>query len=699
MNKLNSLKHLIAAFALAFPLVAPVGCDDPEPGGTDTAAPDSVTTTDDGGGELAPDTPNDVPDTPDTFVDTGPDTDPEVTADTILEDGSDGVTLDVEPDAPVDTDTSGPIVTCATDTDCDDSLSCTIDTCISGDDGAMVCGWTIVANTCLINNVCRTDGEAKFGQPCATCSASSSHTTWSIASDGTTCDDGSACTETDSCSGGTCVGSALDCDDNDECSVDSCDEVAGCQHATDPNGSCDDGDACTTGDTCAAGSCAGAALDCDDNNPCTDDSCDSAVGCVYVNNTSACDTDGDACTSDTCVEGTCTAGAALNCDDGNLCTINVCDSAVGCYTLPNNNPCCQGETSVCDDGNPCTIDNCDATGGGGCSYENNTANCDDGDVCTSNDACGDGTCSGTAATCDDGNPCTVDACDPALGCVHTIGADGTSCDDGLACSTNDVCTVGVCGGDTTACTCVPTFDDGGKVNALQVGADATAGQALDIDGNGTLDNALGGIVASVGANDAIASAVTEGTLMLLLDFLNFPTGDGPFTLSLHQGELDPANAGCDFQAQTCNYLASDSLLDADTCEPTVQLAMTRTGGTMAGGGPATSFPFSIPIGTGASLAVTVYNVVIEGTVTATGGNVTAFNGLLGGAVTKDDLAAALGNLDPEMDLGGGLTPPDVIPLLSLFPDDIDLTGNGTPDALSIGIILSGIDGNIVGVVP
>ena len=69
---------------------------------------------------------------------------------------------------------------------------------------------------------------------------------------------------------------------------------------------CEDGDACTTGDVGSEGRCAGGAPpECDDNNPCTDDSCEATGGCMNVVNATPCD-DGDACTTTyACVDGTC----------------------------------------------------------------------------------------------------------------------------------------------------------------------------------------------------------------------------------------------------------------------------------------------------------------------------------------------------------------------------------------------------------
>jgi hypothetical protein len=100
--------------------------------------------------------------------------------------------------------------------------------------------------------------------------------------DGTPCQDGDACTVSDTCQSGVCVpGAALACDDANPCTTDGCDPAWGCVHGwtTDP---CDDGSACTAKDLCAFGVCAGLlALVCNDGDPCTDNACDPASGCVY----------------------------------------------------------------------------------------------------------------------------------------------------------------------------------------------------------------------------------------------------------------------------------------------------------------------------------------------------------------------------------------------------------------------------------
>ncbi len=132
--------------------------------------------------------------------------------------------------------------------------------------------------------------------------------------------------------------------------------------------------------------------DCDDGNPCTDDTCDFQLGCVNTYNSAPCD-DGNACTAnDTCQEGVCVGVPAA------------------------------ADGAPCDDGNPCT--SADACHGGSCYGQPTLADgspCDDGNACTTGDTCQGGTCvGGPPPNCDDGNDCTVDSCDPASGCVHAF---------------------------------------------------------------------------------------------------------------------------------------------------------------------------------------------------------------------------------------------------------------------------------------
>jgi len=178
------------------------------------------------------------------------------------------------------------------------------------------------------------------------------------ANEGLACDaDGSVCTVNDKCVGMVCTaGINIVCNDANLCTDDSCDATAGCL-ASATTATCDDSNACTENDTCADSTCkAGADLtcsdgnactddgcapasgcthaesNCDDKDLCTDDACNPASGCVHLQNAvTVCD-DGDVCTSaDACVAGTCTGGAAIDCNDHNVCTSDLCDAKSGCF--------------------------------------------------------------------------------------------------------------------------------------------------------------------------------------------------------------------------------------------------------------------------------------------------------------------------------------------------------------------------------
>lgn len=85
--------------------------------------------------------------------------------------------------------------------------------------------------------------------------------------------------------------------------------------------------------------------DCNDGNPCTDDSCVSNA-CVYqaVSDGTPCD-DGLYCNgTDTCQSGVCTLGAPPCPDDGNPCTddcVETTDTCYVCNAVNTTDPCCQ----------------------------------------------------------------------------------------------------------------------------------------------------------------------------------------------------------------------------------------------------------------------------------------------------------------------------------------------------------------------
>ncbi|MCA9516309.1 MAG: hypothetical protein KC635_15310, partial [Myxococcales bacterium] len=338
---------------------------------------------------------------------------------------------------------------------CEDGLFCTVgDTCQAG---ACVAGG---ARDC-----------AAGGAPecvVASCDEELGACAVLAVNEGGGCDDADPCTVDTTCHEGACEGAAASCDDQNECTDDACVPGVGCTNTPADGATCSDGNDCTLGDTCLGGACqAGTDNTCDDGNPCTTDGCGADGSCVYepVDDGTTCD-DEDACTGfgsapDACVAGVCTGGGDVACSDGEDCTTDACDPDVGCVFTPREGDCedgslctvgdtcgsglCQpGAALDCDDDNACTDEVCvPATG---CVTTNRDGGtCDDGDACTDGDTCADGVCApGAAVVCDDDEGCTADACDPDTGCVYTpIGGD-EPCEDGEICTVGDVCAGGVC---------------------------------------------------------------------------------------------------------------------------------------------------------------------------------------------------------------------------------------------------------------
>jgi fibro-slime domain-containing protein len=425
-------------------------------------------------------------------------------------------------------------------TDCGDGMQCDHATgeCVDieasssrsvGSESGVPCPPTTGADPCMVYGL-EDDGEmatcvanpkdCSDGDPCTVDSCNSSSSVGVCVHTRYTCDDGDACTA-DECDGdiGTCTHVRNDCDDGDACTYDRCNSVSGqCSNhvvwtgdgsfnwttgqptqwylsrhwcdAWKPFGRCydhhhDDGgsdehhDSSDSDDTDECGSSRWMArvgctlvvcspdvgifetrpVVCDDGNPCTDDSCQDAVGeCTHVPTMTACD-DGNLCTYDDCVplgrvEFAC-YHSRKRCDDGLFTTFDWCDDASGTcrhsrVSCENRDPCivnmtvdgaCVALPRDCNDHNVCTDDRCDAVARS-CVYTQ-TQRCDDGDPCTE-DTCNryTGACTHTLRHCSDGDACTIDTCDQSSGmCVATR----VSCDD------DDPCTADVCNRYTGAC--------------------------------------------------------------------------------------------------------------------------------------------------------------------------------------------------------------------------------------------------------
>ena len=263
------------------------------------------------------------------------------------------------------------------------------------------------------------------------------------------------------------------CDDDNECSLDICLGEDGCQYEILNEGECKDGDTCTVGDHCQNGQCVGNPVICDDDNPCTDDSCDGTGGCIFVDNSNDCDDDNPCTVADECDQGQC-FGTPVSCDcqsdddclpleDNNLCNgVLYCDQTklpYLCAVQTDTVVACpepEGPTAVC------LAPSCDPENGE-CGFvpAHDGFLCDDADLCTAQSTCLEGQCvPGPAVNCNDGNPCTDDLCKPDSGCVYQ--ANTAPCNDGNACTTSDVC-------DQTQCigTNLQSCDDSDACNGVE----------------------------------------------------------------------------------------------------------------------------------------------------------------------------------------------------------------------------------------
>ncbi|MCH8149814.1 MAG: proprotein convertase P-domain-containing protein, partial [Planctomycetes bacterium] len=159
--------------------------------------------------------------------------------------------------------------------------------------------------------------------------------------------------------------------------------------------------------------------DCDDDNECTDETCNAGT-CEYTNLTDPCDDllfcNGD----DMCAGGSCSIHTGDPCKSGAECA-DTCDEGTGTCNTPAGTPCTE-------DGNLCTDNECD--GAGNCAASGNTDLCDDGDDCTEGDVCqGDefGTCAGTFADDDGDGVCNAE--DICPGGDDTVDSDGDGIPD------------------------------------------------------------------------------------------------------------------------------------------------------------------------------------------------------------------------------------------------------------------------------
>jgi hypothetical protein len=248
---------------------------------------------------------------------------------------------------------------CAGPDECDDGDACTVDTCERGacrnDPLECAAGLTCCEGTC---------GECCADEDCADDVACSEDVCFlnvcaHLADDDRCaaneyCDTVGDCTERQACPNGT----AEECDDQNPCTTDSC-QAGLCYHA-----GCGDGLNCCEGEGCFA-CCGDPQCQNQDNDRCTDNTCVNHV-CEPLPHCAT----GKCCATETGAScGLCCT--ADECDDEVACTHDSCGGAEGCKNVP--------DDSLCDPGEVCSL-------GLGCV---STSNCND---CVYPQVCCDGKC-------------------------------------------------------------------------------------------------------------------------------------------------------------------------------------------------------------------------------------------------------------------------------------------------------------------
>ncbi len=233
--------------------------------------------------------------------------------------------------------------------------------------------------------------------------------------------------------------------------------------------------------------------ECDDGNPCTADKCESGAtcthsaiaGCLPCVNADIC-ADNNVCTNDSCTGGKCAhdpVTVETPCEkDGKKCTLDHCVAGKCKFSQPV--PCGGGWCgSVCQEP------------AGTCVAPSPNVPCIAADACLANTHCvvqgSLGVCVGTAYTCSDGNPCTADTCTGSKqGCAFAPTADAALvCDDANPCTDGDKCAAGACKGaakpcnDNNPCTSDSCTPPTGCVHTVQPGCKAgkKCGEGSDCD--------------------------------------------------------------------------------------------------------------------------------------------------------------------------------------------------------------------------
>ena len=361
------------------------------------------------------------------------------------------------------------------------------------------------------------------------------------------------------------------------------------------------------------------------------------------------------------------------CQAGNLAH---CVASAGCKA----SAMCTPKGGACVIGGPADCQKTD-----GCQNE---AKCTlQGDTCvaTTGTTCGDGTCEigETKDTC-------PGDCGPPKAMVCTCGPE--QCGQPPGCS-NDcgTCTAPQLCADFTCKTVKCALPDGWPVDVQRVTKLELLDQkhGCDLDDTAKVNNSLGKVLTVYPfTNGAVADAIASGAIGLLLQPSGYNADGKAFDLRLLAGAPDPAAKPCVGAAADCAFKVKPGSYDlsaatAATCPPVAPIAGAKVlNGALSAGGQGGKINVPVYV-VGIPLVAKVADALLSGTVVGGASWQSTTSGMLCGAVSMADVAAAVDSLPDSALDGTGFDKAGVVELVNgLLVPDWDLDGDGKMDAVT-----------------
>jgi hypothetical protein len=236
-----------------------------------------------------------------------------------------------------------------------------------------------------------------------------------------------------------------------------------------------------------------------------------------------------------------------------------------------------------------------------------------------------------------------------------------------------------------------------KLSVLKIAGKDKDGVArgCDLNGDGKVDNALGGLASL--ANGQLEGAMKKGQFVLILEPLKYAQDGNQFQVNLLVGDKDDTDKDCDVTdaSKTCKYTVTQSNYDltakSGNCPPLVVFDNAKIGkdGAFAAGGDKQTFDLKFNAA-GVDIALKITQAKLSGKVTSDKAWVDTKDGLVCGVLTEKDISNLIANLPEEFkNLEGTIK--------AFLKPDLDTDNDGKKDAVSVALEFESIKGTITAV--